>query len=423
MSMRCARAMKRNGSSATAPRASPNISRRAASIEEFFEFDPYTALPKREPVHDEIDVVIVGGGFAGLIVGGRLREAGIENIRIVDRGGDFGGTWYWNRYPGVQCDVESYTYMPLLEELGYMPKDRYSYGTEIFEYCQMIGRHFGLYEHALFGTTIESLQWDEAGKRWRIGTRQGDEIRARFVIMAVGPINRPKLPGVPGIKCFKGHSFHTMRWDYDYTGGDFHDPVLDKLHDKRVAIIGTGATAVQCVPFLGRYAKQLTVFQRTPSYIDYRGNMPTNPEWARKLNPGWHQERMNSFHTGINGIYGPDDEDLICDGWSELNRNVQARRKAMGWPEMGFEELMALREAGGSPRHGAHPKARRRYGQIPPQGRNSQALVPLPVQAALLQRRLSRCLQSRERGHCRCLGIEGCRGDHREGHHGRWDRA
>ena len=313
-------------------------------FEKFFEFDPYTVLPPRDPVNDENDVVILGGGFAGLIVAGRLREAGIENIRVIDRGGDFGGTWYWNRYPGVQCDVESYSYVPLLEEMGYMPKDRYSYGTEIFEYCQQLGRHFGLYEHALFGTVADSLRWDEASLRWQIGTRQGDKIAARFVVMALGPLNRPKLPGTPGITSFKGHAFHTMRWDYDYTGGDWYNPVLDRLADKRVGIIGTGATAVQCVPFLGQYAKHLTVFQRTPSYIDYRGNMPTDPDWAKQLKPGWQSERMNNFHTGINEVYGPTNVDLICDGWSELNRNIQARRKEMGWPEMDFDALMALRE-------------------------------------------------------------------------------
>ena len=313
-------------------------------LEEYFEFDPYSPYPPREPVSDEIDVVIMGGGFAGLNVAGRLKEAGVDNIRIIDRGGDFGGTWYWNRYPGVQCDVESYTYMPLLQEMGYMPRDRYSYGPEIFEYCQQIGRHFDLYEHALFGTLIDSLRWDDAIKRWRVGTRQGDDIRARFVVMAPGPLNRPKLPGVPGIKSFKGHSFHTTRWDYDYTGGDWKNPVLDRLGDKRIGIIGTGATAIQCVPFLAKYAQHLTVFQRTPSYIDDRGNRPTDPEWARSLQPGWQNERMLNFHIGINEVFDRKDVDLICDGWSELNRNIQARREAAGWPELTLEELMAMRE-------------------------------------------------------------------------------
>lgn len=207
-----------------------------------------------------------------------------------------------------------------------------------------MGRHFDLYEHALFGTVVTSLRWDESIRRWRVGTRQGDDIRARFVVMAPGPLNRPKLPGVPGIKSFRGHSFHTMRWDYDYTGGDWRNPVLDRLGDKKVAIIGTGATAIQCVPSLGEYANHLYVFQRTPSYIDDRGNQPTDPEWARSLQPGWQAERMHNFHVGINEVFDRDDVDLICDGWSEVNRNIQAKREAAGWPEMSLEELMELRE-------------------------------------------------------------------------------
>jgi cyclohexanone monooxygenase len=313
-------------------------------VAEYFDHDPYSAPRSTPALSDEIDVVVLGGGFAGLNVAGRLVQAGVTNVRIIDRAGDFGGTWYWNRYPGVQCDVEAYSYLPLLEELGYMPRDRYSFGPEIFAYCQQMGRHFGLYEHALFGTVINALRWDAEIGRWRVGTDHGDEIRARYIVMCPGPLNRPKLPGVPGIKQFKGHSFHTTLWDYDYTGGDWLNPVLDKLADKRVAVIGTGATAIQCVPYLGKYAKQLTVFQRTPSYIDDRGNLPTDPEWAAKLSRGWQAERMKNFHVGINEVFDRQDVDLICDGWSEVNRNIQARREAEGWPELTLEELMAIRE-------------------------------------------------------------------------------
>ncbi len=313
-------------------------------LEEFLEFEPYEPIPQRESLADETDVVVLGGGFAGLIAAGRLKSVGVNSIRIIDRSGDFGGVWYWNRYPGVQCDVESYSYLPLLEELGYMPKDRYAYGSEIFAYCQQMGRHFDLYRHALFGTVVKSIRWDETLNRWRIGTNRGDDVRARYIVMAPGPLNRPKLPGVPGIKRFKGHSFHTTRWDYHYTGGDWAIPELDKLAGKKVAIIGTGATAVQCVPYLAKYADKLYVFQRTPSYIDDRGNRPTDQEWAKRQEPGWQLQRMRNFHIGINEIFNKDDVDLICDGWSEINRNIQAARKAAGWPDMSFAQLMELRE-------------------------------------------------------------------------------
>jgi cyclohexanone monooxygenase len=313
-------------------------------MEDYFESDPFSSIGPRAPLSDAVDVVVLGGGFAGLIAAGRLRQAGVESVRIIERGGDFGGTWYWNRYPGVQCDVESYTYLPMLETMGYMPRDRYSYGHEIFEYCQDIGKYFGLYDHALFGTVVEALRWDAEIARWRIATKQGDDIRARFVVMAPGPLNRPKLPNVPGIRTFKGHSFHTTLWDYAYTGGDPKTPVLDRLGDKRVAIIGTGATAIQCVPFLGQYARHLTVFQRTPSYVDDRGNRPTDPEWARTLPPGWQTARMKAFQVGVNEGFGRTDIDVICDGWSEINRNLQARREAAGWPELSLDELLAMRE-------------------------------------------------------------------------------
>jgi cyclohexanone monooxygenase len=309
----------------------------------FFEADPYSPHIERTPISEDTDVAVLGAGFAGLIAAARLKEAGIKKMRIIDMAGDFGGTWYWNRYPGIQCDVESYTYLPLLEELNYVPKDRYSYGPEIFEHCQRIGKHFGLYEHALFGTIIRSLKWDEEIKRWRIVTNRGDDIRARFFVIGPGPLNHPKLPGVPGIKSFKGHTFHTSRWDYAYTGGDATGG-LTKLADKRVAIVGTGATAVQCVPHVGAQAKHLYVFQRTPSYVDDRGNMKTEAKWAQSLGPGWQSVRQRAFHTGAMEGFKPDEVDLVCDGWTEINRNMRARLNAMGNPDLSMDELQDMRE-------------------------------------------------------------------------------
>jgi cyclohexanone monooxygenase len=310
---------------------------------DFYEVDPYSPPIVREPIAEDVDVVILGGGFAGLLSAARAKEAGIENIRILEMGGDFGGTWYWNRYPGVQCDVESYCYVPLLEEVGYMPKHRYSFGAEIFEQCQRIGQHFGLYEKTLFGTIARALIWDDAIKRWRVTTNRGDELCARFLIMASGPYNRPKLPGIPGIHDFKGHSFHSSRWDYEYTGGDTTGG-LTKLADKRVAIIGTGATAVQIVPYLGKYAKHVYVFQRTPSTIDDRGNRQTDEAWASALASGWQALRQKSFHTATFEQLYPGMEDLVCDGWTEINRNLQAKLAAMGNPQLSMDEYLAHRE-------------------------------------------------------------------------------
>jgi cyclohexanone monooxygenase len=273
----------------------------------------------REPVFDDVEVAIIGAGFGGLLSGAHLREAGVGSIRLIDRASDVGGTWYWNRYPGVQCDVESYIYMPLLEELGYVPQHRYSFGAEILEHCRRIARHYGLYEEALFGTGVSDLRWDEAAARWILSTDRGDRMRARFVVMATGPISRPKLPGIRGIEQFRGHTFHTSRWDYRYTGGDASGN-LTGLRDKRVGIIGTGATAIQCVPHLGRFARQLCVFQRTPSSVDVRENRPTDREWLASLEPGWQKRRTKNFDAIIAGL--DPGVDVVGDRWTDVFRKL-----------------------------------------------------------------------------------------------------
>ncbi|MFT6017019.1 MAG: cation diffusion facilitator CzcD-associated flavoprotein CzcO, partial [Candidatus Azotimanducaceae bacterium] len=272
--------------------------------------DPYVERVEREALSDEVEVLVIGGGFGGLLAGARMREAGLKDIRIVEKGGDFGGTWYWNRYPGAQCDIESYVYLPLLEELNFVPKEKYTFAPEILEHSSNIGKHYDLYDNALFQTQVIGMEWDDIAARWTVSTDRGDKIRAKFVAMANGPLDRPKLPGIPGIETFKGHTFHTSRWDYDYTGGS-PEGGLDKLRDKRVAIIGTGATAVQCVPHVGETAEQLYVFQRTPSGIDIRGNSPTDPKWAENLKPGWQKARMDNFNALVSGV--PQTEDLVND--------------------------------------------------------------------------------------------------------------
>ena len=315
---------------------------------EFYEIDPYTTVTARDPIVENAEVVILGGGFAGLLAGAYLKKAGVQGIRVIEMAGDFGGVWYWNRFPGIQCDNDAYCYIPMLEELGFMPSKKFADGAEIFQHCRNMGKHFGLYDGALFSTQVRELHWDDSAKRWRISTDRGDEIAARFVVMAQGSYNRPKLPGIPGIKEFRdagGHVFHSARWDYDYTGGDA-DGGLEKLADKRVALVGTGATGIQLVPHLGRDAKELFVFQRTPSSVDERANSPTDPDWAAALQPGWQEERKRNFHNWspfVGVVFG--EPDLVCDFWTELGRNLTARIAGSADPTaVTIEQIMAFRE-------------------------------------------------------------------------------
>ncbi|MCK9900398.1 NAD(P)/FAD-dependent oxidoreductase [Frankia sp. Cpl3] len=314
-------------------------------FEEFYEADPYTPVVPRTPIVEDVDVAILGGGWAGLVAAVRLTEAGVTNFRIIELAGDFGGVWYWNRYPGIQCDTDSYCYLPLLEETGYVPKEKYARGDECLEHAQRIGKHYGLYEHAVFSTLVRSQEWDEEARRWKLGTNRSDEIRARFVVMCQGPFNKPKLPGIPGIKEFTGHTIHTARWDFEYSGGDLHGG-LDKLAGKKVAVIGTGASGVQVIPHIAQTAEHLYVFQRTASSIDERGDIPTDPEWAASLQPGWQKERRRNFHTAAYEAFAPGQPDLICDGWTEISRNLQAHLDATdGWAAMADPaKFMELRE-------------------------------------------------------------------------------
>jgi cyclohexanone monooxygenase len=295
--------------------------------------DPYVEPGfTRDAVIDTIDVAIIGGGFGGMMTGARLRQQGVDSFRIIEKGGDFGGTWYWNRYPGAACDVESYCYLPLLEETGYMPTEKYAKAPEIFAYCQLLGRHFDLYEGALFQTEVRDVDWDDSAQRWTVTTSRGDQLSARFVVIAGGVLHKAKLPGIPGIETFAGHSFHTSRWDYAYTGGAPLAP-MTQLADKRVGIIGTGATAVQAVPKLAESAEQLYVFQRTPSTVGARNNRPTDPDWFASLKPGWQRERIRNFTSLVTGKQP--EVDLVQDGWTEVLRTDT--RKFPDTPEEGAE--------------------------------------------------------------------------------------
>ena len=400
-STRCGRSTASSGRSDCAQRDPRSTWSSRASIADFYEVDPYTTVTARDPIAEDADVVILGGGFAGLLAGAYLKKAGVEGVRVIEMAGDFGGVWYWNRFPGIQCDNDAYCYIPLLEELGFMPSKKFADGAEIFAHCRNIGKHFGLYDGALFSTQVRELHWDDELKRWRISTDRGDDIRARFVVMAQGSYNRPKLPNIAGIKDFRdagGHVFHSARWDYDYTGGDANGG-LDKLADKRVALVGTGATGVQLVPHLGRDAKQLFVFQRTPSSVDQRANTPTDPQWAASLQPGWQEERKRNFHNWspfVGVVFG--EPDLVCDFWTELGRNLTARIASSEDPaSVGIEQIMAFRE---EEDYKIMERLRSRVAGLVDRSRHrrgAQAVLPLHVQAAVFERGVSERLQPAQR--------------------------
>ncbi|MGO4535112.1 flavin-containing monooxygenase [Leifsonia sp. 2MCAF36] len=300
--------------------------RRAAGEFGYYAKDPYTPPTERAPLDDRVEVLVIGAGFGGLLTAAKLRQAGVGSVRIMDEAGDVGGTWYWNRYPGIHCDIESYIYMPLLEEVGTMPKWRYAPGEEIRRHAVAIAEKFDLYRDAVFQTRATALTWDEEENEWLVETDRGDRMRARFVITSSGTLTQPKLPGIPGIpgiETYTGHTFHTSRWDYGYTGGD-QTGGLTGLADKKVAVVGTGATGLQVVPHVAEDAGHLFVFQRTPSTVDVRDNRPTDPAWAASLKPGWQQERMDNFLTVLAGE--PVEELLVTDGWT---KTVQLQRKML----------------------------------------------------------------------------------------------
>ncbi|MBT5809120.1 MAG: NAD(P)/FAD-dependent oxidoreductase, partial [Rhodospirillaceae bacterium] len=264
--------------------------------------DVYSAPPiERDALTDECEILVVGAGFAGLLLWYKLREAGFTDVRFCERGGDVGGTWYWNRYPGIACDVESYSYLPLLEEMGYFPTMKFASGFEILEYCQSIATKYGFYDRCLFHTTVGETTWDEAAGRWTVTTDRGDKMRARYVVLANGILTTPRLARIDGMETYQGDAFHTSRWDYNVD-----------LKDRRVGIIGTGATAVQAIPELAKIVKELYVFQRTPSSIDVRDQRETTQAeidaWSQE--PGWsraRRERLATISSGRTALKGNDD--------------------------------------------------------------------------------------------------------------------
>ena len=312
-----------------------------------FDRDPFADPDFTRPsVKEETEVVIIGAGFGGMLAAYNLQKAGVTDFRMIDLAGDFGGTWYWNRYPNCACDVESYVYLPLLEVTGYMPTEKYVKAYEILAYCQLLGRTLDLYRSALFQTEVDDMRWDDTEQRWHTITSRGDDITSKFVIIAGGVLHRPKLPAVDGIHRYKGRAFHTSRWDYSFTGGSPTE-FMDKLGDKRVAIIGTGATAVQAVPKLAEACRDLYVFQRTPALVGRRNNRPTDPEWFKSLKPGWQAERIVNFTQAITG--SQPEVDMVDDEWTKLfwvdtRKLPESDEEAAALEELDFNNVQKIRD-------------------------------------------------------------------------------
>ncbi|KAK2602122.1 hypothetical protein N8I77_008681 [Diaporthe amygdali] len=301
--------------------------------------DPWAdhdTLNAREPPlkdGDKAKVVILGGGFGALLAAVRLIKQGFDanDIRFVDSAGGFGGTWYWNRYPGLHCDVESYVYLPFLEETGYVPKKKYSPGYEILEHSERIAKHWNLADKGLFRTEVSDLTWNEDGKTWTVSMTENRgpsqsprklKVEAQYFIIASGVLSRPQVPKIPGLESFAGNMFHTSRWDWTVTGGTPADASLSNLKDKRVGIIGTGATAIQVVPNLARHVKELHVFQRTPAAVHRRDQRDTDQhEWKTQIaaKKGWQDERTINFTSYVCRAGGSDEVNLVDDDWTKID--------------------------------------------------------------------------------------------------------
>lgn len=234
------------------------------------------------------DALVVGAGFGGLIMTLRLRELGLS-VAGLERGGDVGGTWYWNRYPGCRCDVESmeysYQFSKELEQEWDWP-ERYSAQPEILAYAQHVADRFDLRRHFRFNREVVSAVFDSKDATWNVGTREGETWNCRWLIMATGCLSSANTPAFNGLRDFAGRTYHTGAWPHD--GVDFTG--------QRVAVIGTGSSAIQSIPIIARQAKSLHVFQRTANYSIPARNGPMPPEFASSVKANYAEVRERNWN-------------------------------------------------------------------------------------------------------------------------------
>jgi cation diffusion facilitator CzcD-associated flavoprotein CzcO len=277
------------------------------------------------------DAIVVGAGFGGLIMVHQLRAIGLK-VQGVERGGDVGGTWYWNRYPGCRCDVESmeYSYQFSKElEQEWNWSERYSPQPEILAYAQYVADRFDLRSAFRFNMEVVGANWNEADGQWAVSLTSGETLTSRFLIMATGCLSSTNTPAFPGLASFTGKSFHTGAWPHE--GVDFTG--------QRVAVIGTGSSAIQSIPLIARQAAALTVFQRTANYSIPAHNSALDPAWAMNVKANYADLRARNWNQpAAFGAFYPRNTDSVLTASPEERQSRFEKHWAMG----GFMFLSAF---------------------------------------------------------------------------------
>ena len=286
----------------------------------------------------DFDVVIVGAGFAGLYMLYRLRGLGLS-ARVFEAGGGIGGTWYWNRYPGARCDVESMDYSySFCDELQqeWRWTERYAAQPEILRYIEHVADRFDLRRDIQLDTRVTAARFDEAANRWQIETDRGDQVSARFCIMATGCLSSAQVPAFPGLESFAGSTYHTSHWphtDVDFTG-------------QRVGVIGTGSSAIQSIPIIARQAASLVVFQRTPNFSAPARNGPLDPEFERRVKADYAEFRRQARESRVGFVVPTNEQSALA-----VSPEVRQREYEMRWQRGGlgfgaaFADLLTRKEA------------------------------------------------------------------------------
>lgn len=282
--------------------------------------------PPSEPAPESgvrLDAVVIGAGFSGLYMLHRLHGLGLS-ARVYEIGDGVGGTWYWNRYPGARCDVESveysYSFSADLQQTWDWT-ERYPSQPEILRYAEHVAGRFGLLRDIRFRTRVTRAVYDEAAARWQVETDRGDRVSARFLITAVGCLSAARVPGFPGVETFAGESYHTGRWPHEEV--DFAG--------KRVAVIGTGSSGIQIIPVIAERAARVTVFQRTPNFTIPAWNRPLPPEEAQRVKDDYDEIRR-SMRASLFGIAAAFNPDSALEASERERREELEKRWAYGGP-------------------------------------------------------------------------------------------